>query len=271
VTVSRNFPASGKNFPAELAKTVFVDTLGGASRIRFDSAFSDTTSKTVMSLIQQVFGSSPFQPLVEHSGKVHECVALVKPLMQALIARDHDEVHRLHDNVSKLEYEADQIKHRIREQLPRRFFLPVSREDLDRFLHCQDNIADGVEDFAVILVIRRTQIHERLTSAFIEIVDQVVQVANTMHAASSALIDLAETSFEGAGAQNILTLIGNLGEEEWKADRLQRKLSQQMYEMESDLDPVTLSFYEKIQLALGAIADSAENTGDMLRAMIVKG
>jgi len=44
-----------------------------------------------------------------------------------------------------------------------------------------------------------------------------------------------------------------------------------VYDMESELDPVTISFYEKMQQALGQIADSAENTGDMLRAMILKG
>jgi len=224
-----------------------------------------------MSLIQQVFGSSPFQPLVEHAGKVQECVELLRPLVEAVVHGDHDELHKLHDQVSKLEYEADQIKHRIREQLPRRFFLPVSREDLDRFLHCQDNIADGVEDFAVILVIRKTHVHETLVSGFREIVDQVVQVSGTMYRAAAALIELAETSFEGAEATRILELISTLGEEEWKADRLQRKLSKQIYDMESELDPVTISFYEKMQRALGQIADSAENTGDMLRAMIVKG
>lgn len=224
-----------------------------------------------MSLIQQVFGSSPFQPLVEHAKKVNECVALVRPMIEALVAEDHAKVHRLQDQVSKLEYEADQIKHRIREQLPRRFFLPVSREDLDRYLHCQDNIADGVEDLAVILVIRKTRVHERLVPSFLEIADQVVQVGITMISAAEELVHLAETSFEGAEAERILTLVSSLGEEEWKADRLQRKLSQQVYEMEEELDPVTISFYEKIQRALGAIADAAENTGDMLRAMIVKG
>ena len=38
-----------------------------------------------MSLIAELFGKSPFGPLVEHSKKVHECVELVKPLLEALI------------------------------------------------------------------------------------------------------------------------------------------------------------------------------------------
>ena len=106
--------------------------------------------------------------------------------------------------------------------MPRRFFLPVSREDLDRYLHCQDNIADGVEDLAVILVIRKTHVHEQLVPSFLEIADQVIQVGNTMISAAEELVHLAETSFEGAEAERILALVSTLGEEEWKADRLQK-------------------------------------------------
>jgi len=224
-----------------------------------------------MGLIEQVFGTSPFGPLVEHARKVHACVEKIRPLLDAVISEDYEEVHRLQDEVSKLEYEADQIKHRIREQLPRRFFLPVSREDLDRYLHCQDNIADGVEDFAVVLIIRNTKIHPDLVEPFRELADQVVVVSNTMMSASEELLDLVEASFGGSEAEKILERIATLGEEEWKADRIQRRLSRRIYEMEDQLDPVTISFYEKMMHALSGVANAAENTGDMLRAMIVKG
>ena len=43
-----------------------------------------------MSLIQQVFGSSPFQPLVEHAGKVQECVEL-RPLLAEALVTAHSE------------------------------------------------------------------------------------------------------------------------------------------------------------------------------------
>ena len=38
-----------------------------------------------MSLIQQIFGSSPFQPLVEHTGKVQECGELFPLLAKTLV------------------------------------------------------------------------------------------------------------------------------------------------------------------------------------------
>lgn len=224
-----------------------------------------------MSLISELFGKSPFGPLVQHTKKVHECVGLVRPLLEACVREDYEEVHRLQDAVSKLEYEADQIKHAIREQLPRRYFLPVSRADLDLFLHCQDAIADAAEDFAVILVIRNTKIHPELVEEFFAFADQVLLVSRTLTEAADELEALAATSFGGAEAESVLARISGLGEGEWQADRMQRKLSQHIYRLEKELDVISILFYEKILLVLGSIANAAENTGELLRTMIVKG
>ena len=56
-----------------------------------------------------------------------------------------------------------------------------------------------------------------------------------------------------------------------KADRMQRAISRKMYDLENELEPMTIIFYEKILMALSAIANEAENTGDLLREMIIKG
>lgn len=224
-----------------------------------------------MSLIKELFGKSPFGPLVEHAKKVNECMKLVRPIFDACVAQDYEEVHRLQNQVSKLEYEADRVKQEIREQLPRRYFLPVSREDLEQFLHCQDSIADNAEDFAVILVIRDTRIHAGLVEEFAAFVDQVVLVSQTLASAAEELEALAESSFTGAEAKAIVERVSGLGEAEWQADRMQRKLSQRIYRIETELNVIDILFYEKMILALGAIANAADKTGDMLRTMIVKG
>ena len=222
------------------------------------------------SLIGELFGRSPFGPLLEHTRKVHECVKLVKPLLEAYIAGKADDIHRLQDQVSKLEYEADTIKHQIREHLPRRYFLPVDRGDLEHFLHSQDEIADFVQDFAVVLLIRKTPIHPRLTDSFRAFVDQVLSVSDLLMAAAEDIDNLAEASFGGAEAEQVLKKVSGLNEGEWKADRMQRKLCMSIYEIEKELDPITILFYEKMLHALSGIANSAENTGDLLRQMIVK-
>ena len=223
-----------------------------------------------MSLIGELFGKSPFRPLVEHAKKVNECVKLVRPLLEACVREDWEGIHRLQDAVTKLEYEADLVKHEIRDNLPRRYFLPVSREDLDRYLHSQDEIADSAQDFAVVLILRNTKVHPELVQEFSDFVDQIVLVSETLTNAAQEMDLLAETSFGGAEAASVLKMISGLGEGEWKADRMQRKLGQHIYRLEKELDPITISFYEKMLRALSGIANAAENTGDILRAMIVK-
>lgn len=223
-----------------------------------------------MSIIQDIFSGSPFGPLVDHTKKVHECVEVVRPLMEALAHENYLEIHNLQDKVSKLEYEADLLKQEIRSRLPRRFFLPVDKSELDSFLRCQDKIADRVEDLAVILTIRNTKIHPDLIDDYFGFVDQIFQVTGSLLSAAVELNNLAEVSFGGAEARVVLDIIDSLGEEEWKADRMARRLSKKLYSLEGEIDPTTIIFHEKILLALGSIANEAENAGDMLRMMIVK-
>ena len=222
-----------------------------------------------MSIIQELFGKSPFGPLVEHTHKVTECVEIIRPLMEALVNEDYVEIRRLQDQVSKLEYEADMIKHEVREHLPRRYFLPVDRVELEKFIGCQDKIADKAEDFAVILTLRQTKLHPDVMDKFFDFVDQVFLVTKNLLSAAEELKNLAEVSFSGSEAQNILKLLDGLNEEEWKADRKARSLSKDIYALEGQLDPITLLFYEKMLLVLSEIANEAENAGDMLRIMII--
>ncbi|MBU0675865.1 MAG: TIGR00153 family protein [Proteobacteria bacterium] len=223
-----------------------------------------------MSIIEELFGGSPFGPLVEHTKKVHECVEVVRPLMEALAHENYQELLELHNRVSKLEYEADLLKHEIRSRLPRRYFMPVDRAEVDNFLRCQDKIADRVQDFSVILTLRNTKIHPDLIDDFFAFVDQIFQATGSLLTAAIELHNLAEVSFGGAEAKAVMELIERVGREEWKADRMARKLSRKIYSFEKILDPITIIFYEKILIALGSIANEAENAGDMMRMMIVK-
>jgi predicted phosphate transport protein (TIGR00153 family) len=223
-----------------------------------------------MNIIKDLFGKSPFGPLVEHAKKVHECVEVIRPLMEALVNEDYDEIRRLQDRVSKLEYEADTIKHSVRDHLPRRYFMPVDRVDLEKFISNQDKIADKAQDFAIILTLRKTKLHPNVMDKFFDFVDQIFQVTGTLLTAAVELNNLAEASFGGAEGKEVLNLIKGLGEEEWKADRIARSLSKDVYSLEKELDTITIIFYEKMILTLSAIANAAENAGDMLRLMIIK-
>ncbi|NOQ65934.1 MAG: DUF47 family protein, partial [Desulfobacterales bacterium] len=151
-----------------------------------------------------------------------------------------------------------------------RYFMPVERVELERFISCQDKIADKVEDFAVILTLRKTKLNPAVMDKFFDFIEQIFQVTGTLLGAAVELKNLAEVSFSGAEARHVLDILHGLNEEEWKADRMARSLSKDVYALEKQLAPITIIFYEKMLLTLSAIANEAENAGDMLRTMIVK-
>ena len=82
-----------------------------------------------MGLMQKFFGTSPFGALAEHTKKVHDCVELLKPLVDAFVEGNHDKIVELHQQMSKAEHEADEVKTEIRDQMSKVFLLSVGKHE----------------------------------------------------------------------------------------------------------------------------------------------
>ena len=223
-----------------------------------------------MGVLERFFAPSPFIKLHEHAKKVHECVELIRPLANALLAEDYEKIEELHDVMSKTEHEADEIKTELRDKLTKLYFLSVGQHELSRFLAYQDDIADAAEDFAVVLLLRKTKIPKELKADFLAFVEQVIGVSEKLKELESELSTLAEAAFTGEEAENVLKGIEKIGEEEWKADRLERRFARRFYSMEDKLDPITVVFLDKYCKRLSAISNNAEKTAKYLRLIIRK-
>jgi len=223
-----------------------------------------------MGVLGKFFAPSPFVHLQEHSKKVHECVELLRPLANALLSEDYEKIEELHNLMSKTEHEADQVKTELRDRISKMYFLSVGRLELSEFLAYQDDVADAAEDFAVVLLLRRTKIPKELQSDFMAFVEQVINVSEHLMGLTDKLSTLAEAAFTGEEAEDVLKAIEEIGEEEWKADRLERKFARKFYSMEDQLDPITIMFLDKYCERLSAIANTAEKTAKYLRLIIRK-
>jgi len=224
-----------------------------------------------MDLLAKLFGGRPFQAVVEHTKKVHECVAKVRPLAEALLALDWAAIDRLQREVSRLESEADRIKDKIRVNLSKHRLLSVNREDLGKFLTNTDKIADGAENFAIVLTLRRTPIPEALRDDFLAFVDKVIETSEALLAVGEELNVLSEAAFSGAEAEKVSAGIDDISRKEWEADVLQQAFAKHVFAIEKDLDPVTIFMFDKYCSNLSYIANSAENAGNSLRNMIDRG
>ena len=63
-------------------------------------------------------------------------------------------------------------------------------------------------------------------------------------------------------------IITKLRHQEREADRVEDKIKRKVFSM--DVDPVTVFHIVRLAETIGAIADHAENAGDMMRAMVAK-
>jgi predicted phosphate transport protein (TIGR00153 family) len=223
-----------------------------------------------MGVFDRFFAPSPFIQLHEHAKKVHECVELIRPLTNALLAEDYEKIEELHNVMSRTEHEADEIKTELRDKLAKLYFLSVGQQELSRFLAYQDDIADAAEDYAVVLFLRKTKIPPELRDDFTAFVEQVISVSELLMNLESEISTLAETGFTGEEAENVLEGIKKIGEEEWKSDRLERKFARRFYGMEDKLDPITIIFLDKYCKRLSAISNNTEKTAKYLRLIIRK-
>ena len=216
-----------------------------------------------------MFAKSPFEPMVEHARKVHECVELVRPIADAILKSDMPRLLELQHQASKTEYEADLLKDHVRQSLPHHYFLPVDREDMARFLSQMDRIADDAEDFAVVATFRKLDLPTELHEDFLALVDKVVRVSESLLGLAEHLAQLQKEAFVGPNVDEVLLKVSQVSHMEWESDKLNRKLARHYYSMPG-LDPVTIMLLDKLCRHLGAIADHAENVGKNLRLMITR-
>lgn len=222
-----------------------------------------------MSVLNKFRGVSPFTLLVEHTKKVHECVELLRPLTAALLECDTAKIEELHHEMSRREHEADVVKSEVRERLSGLFLLSVRRNELNRFVSVQDDVADAAEDYSVILLLRKTRIPTELKDDFNSFVEQVIKVSEKLLVTAEELRVLAETGFAGEEVARVVEVIDQIGEEEWKADKLQRQFARHFYSIEDQLDPITVFFLDKYCCALSNVANAAEKTSKYLKQIIV--
>ena len=220
-----------------------------------------------MRTILSMFAKSPFKPLVSHIDQVNECVNKIKPLFDAYISKDYKKVAEIAKDISKVEYKADKIKTDIRQHLPQSIFLPVDKRDFMGLLSAQDDIADAVEDLAVLMRIKNIDVPEELCEPLIDLVMHVVGLANDACTMIRELEDLLEASFGGAEAEKVEEMASNLGTAEYEADKKQFLLAQKLFSL-NDLGAADLFLLNEVIKKLGGVADQSEKIGKTLHLFL---
>ncbi len=221
-----------------------------------------------MRSILSMFSKSPFKPLASHMDKVRACVEQIKPLFEALENKDYDSVQKVSELIVKLEHEADMIKDDIRTHMRQSMFLPVDKKDFMHILSAQDDIADAIEDLAVLLRIKNLDTPVEIKLLLKDLVSHIVNTAHMGCDLISELEALLEASFGGAEAEKVEKATQELGTAEWEADRKQFLLAKKLFALGNDLGPADLLLWNEVIKKLGAVADKTEQIGKTLRIFL---
>jgi len=215
-----------------------------------------------------LFITSPFDGLQEHAEKVKECAWTFQHAMECYVAERCGRFAELRKEVTQMESDADVVKRRIRGHLPMGTLLAMDKFQLFRYLREQDSVLDTVED-ALDWISYREQpgIPKELEKDFLLLVDSVVDPIEEL----SKMVAESQKYFQSFSEKQrviVKDIIRVLREQEHEADKAEDRLKRKVFAL--DTDPTTIFHTVRLAETIGAIADHAQNAGDMMRAMVAR-
>ncbi len=224
----------------------------------------------VSNYMSGIFGSSPVRPMQVHMEKVHDCVSLLVPFFEAVIAEDWKKVEKHQQKISKLENEADVMKKELRLSLPKGLFMQVSRQDLLEVLTMQDSVANKAKDVAGIILGRKMVLPKKIAVDFLKFAQRCVDASEQARITINELDELVETGFRGNEVKMVQKMIKKLDKIEADTDTIQRKIRAKLFEVETELPPLEAMFLYKVIEATGDVADQAQRVGSRLQLLLAK-
>lgn len=207
-----------------------------------------------------------FVTIREHAEKVKDCAWIFQQAVECRVTPVCQTFDALRQEVIQLENEADIIKNRIRAYLPRERFMPFKKALLMNYIHEQDRILDAVVDSLTWLSYRdRESIPVDLHKDFFLLVDAVMdpfeEITRMISAAGAYFRRFSETR-----RNRVKEIIRAIRQQEHEADNVEDMIVRKSFE--TITDPITLFHVIRLVKSIGAIADHAENAGDIMRSMI---
>lgn len=217
-----------------------------------------------------LFRRSPFKPIQEHMRVVFSCILQVPPLFDAVYAKDTVLTAEVASQIGELESQADEIKATFRLNMPTSLLLPVDRKDLLGLISDQDRIADTAEAISQILTYRDMDVPDGLKAKLDELLEGTMEIISEAKNMIEQLDELLEVGFGGRELVKVSNMIAGVRRSEHNIDTILHQARRALFEMEKELDPVSVMFWYNILELIGNISDQAENMADRLLLFLSK-
>ena len=218
--------------------------------------------------ILRIFAQSPFIPMQLHMEKVAECVEKIPEIVAAYRRGDVATVKVQATEISKLEHEADVIKHHIRDNLPRGLFLPIERADLLRIITIQDSIANRAENVGVIFTLKQAKTFKEFDRSFDTFTDKCLETFEVTRGVVGKFDELLESGFGGAEAHGVRELVDRVELLEYESDVAQRELARIMFAAEDKLSYGDFFLLTRLIRQFSHIADRSNNLASAIRSTL---
>ena len=220
------------------------------------------------SYLSKLFGTSPVAPLQKHMAVCCAATDELVTFFRYAVAGDWSAVDESRDRIVEHEQKADELKRKIRSNIPKSMLMPVPRADLLDLLLVQDLMANKARQVSGLVVGRSIEIPAAIQADFIAYVQRNSDAANKALASVNELDELYETGFRGAEVSVVEQLLVELDDIENETDRMQSRVRCDLFEIENDLPPVNVMFLYRVIELVGEIGDLAERIGHRLEILL---
>jgi phosphate transport system regulatory protein PhoU len=208
-----------------------------------------------------------FDLLKKHAHLVLECVERLSLALEAYNKKDNTRLEEIAKHIFEIEKEADQLKRNIRGHLPKGLILPVERFELFMYLKEQDAIADVAEEILNWLSFKYVDIpkdlFKEIENLLLKSIEPLKYLENLIIYSADFLLNRNEDSRNQAKE-----IVRNIRYSQYLAEEFGNKIKKEIF---SKVNEALNLFYilKLVDLILG-IPHHAENTADLMRAMIAK-
>lgn len=187
-------------------------------------------------------------------------------LVRAINSGNDTETKRLFQLILDGEKEADSVHRKMSMEIAEGAFFGGVREDVLNLLETMDNIADSAKDSA-----RFLESEEKLDSFALSLLrsDEMGGFVSNLQQAVNALGDLI-AAFD-LGKKELLARIPPVEDREEDADAFKDQLMKKLFNPSSNPNPVTVIQMRDFIFCADDIADSAEDSSDVILILVAKG
>ena len=220
--------------------------------------------------ITSLFGKSPISPLQKHMKQVHSCIKEFGVFAKAAKSEDWEKAQEAQVSIGNKEKKADQLKKKLRMNLPSTFMMPFSRRDLLDVLLIQDSIANITKDLAGLMMTRHMVFPKEFAEDFINLAELCIKTSGAALVAINELDELLETAFSSRERKIVAEMVKKINVLEHDTDVAQNDIRNKLFLLESELPPVDVMFYYRAIEWLGETADAAQKVGSRFEVMLTK-